>query len=581
MPKKVLFAALVCGAFLVFVELSLVVLGVRPILVEEDPYVGFAARVPLFVESTGPDGQTHMQTATDKTKLFNVQRFALHKPRGAYRIFCLGGSTTYGRPYDDTTSFCGWLRALLPEADPSRRWEVINAGGISYASYRVALLAESLIRYQPDLFIVYSGHNEFLEKRTYRRVVDTPAVIRRLGLLLDRTRTGAVIRAAADNLTGRAGSTHTEGDVLPAEVRTILENFVGPKAYTRDDAFRRQVLDHYRFNLTRIIDIAHRGGARIMLVKPMSNLRHCSPFKSQHREGLAEPARHEWEVLYDRAEQAFATGQWERAMTAIEKAATIDDRHAHLHFLRARVLWEQERYAEAKRAFARARDEDICPLRALSSIEQIVDEVAAERGVPQVDFKALVERQSPHATPGDEWLLDHVHPTIEGNRQLALALLETMNQEGMVRQSNAWADGVLEQVRQRVEGSLDVRAHGKALRNVAMVYRWSGKFEDSYRLGKRAVQLFPADAQAHALIGANAFDLGFIDEAIRHCRQALQIQPDNAEFHNALGGALVVNGDLEEGIRHLRRALQLDPDLAIARRNLRRALARRGEKTAQ
>ena len=42
-----------------------------------------------------------------------------------YRIFCLGGSTTYGRPYNDTTSFAGWLRELLPVADPQRRWEVI------------------------------------------------------------------------------------------------------------------------------------------------------------------------------------------------------------------------------------------------------------------------------------------------------------------------------------------------------------------------------------------------------------------------------------------------------------------------
>ena len=61
-----------------------------------------------------------------------------------------------------------------PAADPSRRWEVINAGGISYASYREAKLVEEIARYQPDLVLVYSGHNEFLEERTYRKAAAIP-----------------------------------------------------------------------------------------------------------------------------------------------------------------------------------------------------------------------------------------------------------------------------------------------------------------------------------------------------------------------------------------------------------------------
>jgi hypothetical protein len=46
----------------------------------------------------------------------------------------MGGSTVYGRPYDDTTSFPGWLRELLPVADLTSNWEVINTGGESYAN---------------------------------------------------------------------------------------------------------------------------------------------------------------------------------------------------------------------------------------------------------------------------------------------------------------------------------------------------------------------------------------------------------------------------------------------------------------
>lgn len=39
-----------------------------------------------------------------------------------------------------------------------------------HASYREARLMEELVRYQPDLFIIYGSHNELLEQRLYGRV---------------------------------------------------------------------------------------------------------------------------------------------------------------------------------------------------------------------------------------------------------------------------------------------------------------------------------------------------------------------------------------------------------------------------
>ena len=43
--------------------------------------------------------------------------------------------------------------ALLPKADPSLKWEVINAGAISYVSYRIKALMAELARYKPDMLI--------------------------------------------------------------------------------------------------------------------------------------------------------------------------------------------------------------------------------------------------------------------------------------------------------------------------------------------------------------------------------------------------------------------------------------------
>ena len=150
--------------------------------------MGFASNSPIFVPLRGTGEIPQRITAPNKD-FFNQQRFPTEKTPGSYRILTLGGSTTYGRPYDDSTSFSGWLRALLSVIDKSKNWEVINAGGISYASYRIAKLMEELIRFQPDLFIIYTGHNEFLEERTYREIKQMSPLLRSTAALLQKTRT--------------------------------------------------------------------------------------------------------------------------------------------------------------------------------------------------------------------------------------------------------------------------------------------------------------------------------------------------------------------------------------------------------
>jgi hypothetical protein len=194
--KKFVFSLIVAVVCALTLEIVLAVAGVVPLASREDPFVGFASRAPLFVEERDSDGKLWMVTAKNKLQLFNEQRFLKSKPAGAYRIFCLGGSTTAGRPYDDDTSFCGWMRELLPEAEPNKDWEVINAGGVSYASYRVSALLEHLVRYDPDMFVIYTGHNEFLEEQTYRELRSKPAVLREAASVLSNSRTYTLLRWA-------------------------------------------------------------------------------------------------------------------------------------------------------------------------------------------------------------------------------------------------------------------------------------------------------------------------------------------------------------------------------------------------
>lgn len=563
--KKLLFSAITVFGVFGLLEATLAVFGIQPALYEKDPYVGFAP-VPLFVEEEQADGTVQCVTARNKLRLFNSQTFPKEKPAGTYRIFSVGGSTTHGRPYDDATSFSGWLREYLEATSTERSWEVINAGGVSYASYRVALLMEELIQYEPDLFIIYSGHNEFLEERTYGDIKDTPASVLRLSSWAARSRAATLVSNVIQGVT----STWSQppANKLHSEVDTQM---IGLSAYTRDDALQEKVLKHYRYNLLRMIDIARSVGARVVLITPASNLLGAAPFKSENRADLAEAELARWNELYQFAEEKLRQGALGEALAALDEAVKIDNRHATAHFRRGHALVQLGRYDDAKVALVRARDEDVCPLRALSPTSEIVAQVAAERNVPRIDFVAMQENASQNGIPGDEVFLDHVHPTIEAHRGLALEILNVMAGEGIANLD--LDEATLRQVRSDVLGRIDPAAHGRALMNLSKVLGWAGKLSESYRLAVKAAELSPESAAVRYQAGVTAQLAGKLDESINHYRKVLEIDPTAALAHGNLGVSLEARGDLAGAVHHYELSLKYgEPkDSERNQRNLDRA----------
>jgi tetratricopeptide (TPR) repeat protein len=574
--RKMLFGLVTVAGLIGGLEVVLALCGVRPVLYSEDPFVGFASNIPLYVEKTDSSGHKVLVTSPNKLKFFNGQEFPKVKRPGTYRIFCLGGSTTYGRPFWDMTSFCGWLRELLAVADPSRTYEVINAGGISYASYRVALVMEELSQYDPDLFIVYSGHNEFLERRTYHEIRERSGFRMAAEALLCRLRTYSALRRTLDSVVNKPTGQEAERYTLPGEVVTLLDHAVGLSAYTRDDTLKEQVLEHYRFNLNRMVDIARSSGAEIILVTPASNLRDCSPFKSEHREGLTGRGLERWENLYRQAQQLREKGERTEAVARLEQAEAIDDRFADLYFLKGRILYELGRYPEAKEAWIHARDEDICPLRALTSMVESVSEVAASRGVPLVDFAGMIAEHSEHSIPGSGYFFDHVHPTIAGHRMLALALIDVLEDRGVVRTAPTWNEQAIESVVRGVESKIDDEAQVGALQNLARVLGWSGKTEEARRVIGQALEVRKDDVRSLYMAGTLSQQGGDLAAAVRYYRQVLRSVPRHLNARKRLGMALAKQGKMSEAIAHFSEALQIKPDDAKAHACLGKALYAQG-----
>jgi lysophospholipase L1-like esterase len=474
-------------------RIAAVLLGLSPFVVAEgvfrlldwgrpfetqDPYVGFTAIHPLFVPTADGD---RLETAEARLVLFYRDSFAARKSPREYRVFCLGGSTVQGSPYTIETSFTTWLELNLRAADPERKWEVVNCGGLSYASYRLTPILEEVLRHEPDLVILCTGHNEFLEDRSYASVKRTPRWVARVHGRCSTLRTYNLCRAGWLSLTDEPrGAAWAGRTTLPEEVDAWLDHPDGLEPYHRDDAWRDGVVAHFRFNLQRMANLAAAAGVPLVLVNPVSNLKDCPPFKIEPRTDLSPDQRQTFDRLWAEA-KSLPDEQRARRLELLLQALAIDDRHAGAHFLLGRCYLEQRWYAEAKQAFVRAKDEDICPLRMLESMHEALAEVANDCRLPMVDALSLFEQQTSDGILGNELLLDHVHPTINGHQMIADELLRELESMGVVQPRRGWQTRRDQLYREHL-ATLDAPYFARAKERLEGQRRWTeGRVRDFER----------------------------------------------------------------------------------------------------
>src|SRR5581483_7503544 len=140
--KSLLFRGVAVGLGLLpllVCELALRATGIGKPTDYNDPFVGFSDVHPLFVlnEQSG-----RYEIPKSRQTHFQPESFLAKKPRDEFRIFVLGGSTVQGRPWAIESSFTTWLELNLNAGDAARRYEVVNCGGVSYATYRLVLILQ-------------------------------------------------------------------------------------------------------------------------------------------------------------------------------------------------------------------------------------------------------------------------------------------------------------------------------------------------------------------------------------------------------------------------------------------------------
>jgi tetratricopeptide (TPR) repeat protein len=395
-------------AFLAVSEVALRLYGFHAQLSEASE--AFPGPLPMFRPTTGPDGVAMLKREDAPVA------FRRDKPPNGFRVFVIGESSAYGFPFGPEYAFSRFLQERMTAAWPDRAVEVVNAAMPGIGSWQARQVMDEIAAYQPDVVVVYLGHNEL--SRT------GPAHRSPIARLLSSLRFYQLAVVASDAARGFRSQAPTvdrmRRDTDP--FGAIRDRARGVK--TQSAGEREAALSRYRDNLQAIVATAQGAGAKVVLAGLAQNIADHPPGASRHRPGLSDDERARWRTAMQAADRHLKAKEYEAALEQLRVARDIDARPALLHYMRGQCLEALERFDEAAAAFREANERDEVPLGATDVVNRVIGEVASATGSVFVDVLPALARSSPHGLVGRAFFCDSIHPSVAGHAAIAVILAE-------------------------------------------------------------------------------------------------------------------------------------------------------------
>jgi hypothetical protein len=323
----VLFGLALALGLLLLVEGVLALVGAGKGAPGYDPLAGFSPTVALFGPTARPDGTPIFRASparlrarpTAPAELGPQREFLAEKPPGLFRIFVIGDSTAAGIPYQPAYGFSGWLRRRLIGALGTERVEVVNAAVSGYGSRRVLVTLREIATHQPDVVVIYSGHNEMAERQFYSRLYGMNP---RLFWLLERAVSTRIFTLLSRRLFMPRAPTPEEvarfareDSLYATEMFGVTtEHSAGRRHWTAADFARRDAL--YRANIEEMVRVTRAAGARPVLLTLTQNFSDWPPGSSLHRPDLGADEERRWQSRFAAGERAAAAGDCAGALAS-------------------------------------------------------------------------------------------------------------------------------------------------------------------------------------------------------------------------------------------------------------------------
>jgi lysophospholipase L1-like esterase len=553
--------------------------------------VGFGGPDALFVEVPDRPGylranpevmRRYVESCRAPAARIPAFPFRAEKPEGGLRLVVQGASSAVGFPYGRWAGLAGMLADRLEAGRPDDRVEVVTTALAAVTSYTLEDLADEIVAIEPDAVLIYAGHNEYvgvLGAGSSLSPVGARAAVR-LHVWLGRSRLYRLAQRAAA-CAREAVHALGEGDrqSLFARAARASRAPFGSRLY-------RAGLDQFETNVSSLLERYRRAGIPVYLATLVSNERDLPPFAGGPGPGVD---RERWARQRDAAARARDAGDRRAARTAVEGLLALDGEAADAWFALGRLELDAGRSGRAREALRRARDLDALRFRAPSALNARVVALAARYGAHLVDVESRFVESSVAGIPGQDLLLEHVHPNADGYFLLADAFYEALLRDGVLG-DRPGAPSREAARRDMPLTALDRVLAGYDVREMMAAYPFSDP-PRPFALPEptNAVERIAQDYRAGALSWIDAMERlmqlrrrqGRIRDAARVARLAANDLPLEPGPNRAAGLLLLEIGEPARARLYLERAWRADPDDARTRAALVRVAEALGDRTAR
>jgi tetratricopeptide (TPR) repeat protein len=295
------------------------------------------------------------------------------------RIVCLGESSMFGTPYAVSATPSALLSKQLRHLFPDRTIEVVNLGASAINTNVIVTMVPGVIRLNPDLVLIYTGHNEFYGPGG----VGAPWLIRKLPVL---SGAAAIIRDLP--LTALIRSLLPSTQQAAGNERNMMKTASRGAEVALNSGDARFVFRQFESNFRHIL-VALRDARIPVLVSDLTSNLNFPPL------GAGRDS--------SEARVEFASG-----LSAYARGDSV-----------AALQW-----------FTEARDHDLLKFRAPAETNRIIHRVSLEESIPCLPADSLFRAASPRGITDTTLFTEHLHPNVRGYDLLARLFLNAARGRG-------------------------------------------------------------------------------------------------------------------------------------------------------
>ena len=388
----------------------------------------FGYEYPLFIEKPTDNKQAPVYLQPNPNiinRYFSDQKlapnvspdtvyFKKEKNKKSFRIFIQGGSTAAGFPYGRWGSLQGMIEQRFKRLYPNKEIEIINTAMAAVNSYTLLDFVDEIIEQQPDLVLIYAGHNEYLG------IMGVGSAFAAKG-----GRLATLLHLKLKNwriyqLLQRAYYLVFSSNEQPKKTnQTLMSQVAKEKEIELNSDLYQQGVEQFTGNMSLILQKYKNAGVPVVLGNLVSNELAQVPFSSIDSV--------DWQVIKNSLHKDKALAEVTRLnnLLSIEKSAE----HYYQLALNLQLLG---RFVEAKHYFILAKDYDLLRFRAPSEFSLILKALAKKHGADWVDVQAVFNENSLNGIVGSKLVLEHLHPTVEGYFLLAEAYVDLIAKQEMI-----------------------------------------------------------------------------------------------------------------------------------------------------